>query len=107
VLDAAGHVIGVLTRRDLLGNGRAGEDTLGMLVSRPPVIVDKDASLREAADRMVDADIGRLVVVDGAEPGHMIGFLTRGDLLAAHARRLREAREPVRTFGPARRRASP
>jgi len=99
VLDDAGHVIGVLTRRDLLGAGRGGDVTLGSLVTRPPVMVAADRSLREAADRMVDADIGRLVVVDGADPGHMIGFITRGDLLAAHARRLREAREPVRTFG--------
>ena len=99
VLDESGHVMGVLTRRDLLGSEPGGQ-ALASLVKRAPVIVGKDHSLREAADRMVDADIGRLVVVDGAAPGHMIGFLTRGDLLAAHARRLREAREPVRTLRP-------
>ena len=99
VLDDDGHVIGVLTRRDLLGNRRDGTELLQVLVTRPPVIVAGEHTLREAADRMVEADIGRLVVVDGADPGHMIGFLTRGDLLAAHARRLREAREPSRTLG--------
>jgi CBS domain-containing protein len=35
VLDDAGHVIGLPTRRDLLGAGRGGDVTLGSLVTRP------------------------------------------------------------------------
>jgi CBS domain-containing protein len=60
-------------------------------------VVREDHSLREAADHMVEADVGRLVVVGG--DGRMVGILTRGDLLAAHARRLREAREASRHLG--------
>jgi len=48
---------------------------------------------------MVEADVGRLVVMGGEGGTRMVGILTRGDLLAAHARRLREAREASRHFG--------
>ena len=34
VLDDAGHVIGLPTRRDLLGAGRGGDVTLGSMVTR-------------------------------------------------------------------------
>jgi hypothetical protein len=47
---------------------------------------------------MVDENNGRRVVVDDAEPGRMPGFITRGDLLASHATRLRESRETRRTL---------
>ena len=56
-------------------------------------------SLREAADLMVLADVGRLVVVDVSNPGHVVGMLTRGDILAAHRRRLHQARVATRHLG--------
>jgi signal-transduction protein with cAMP-binding, CBS, and nucleotidyltransferase domain len=52
--------------------------------------------LREAADHMVEREVGRLVVVSRQTPHRMVGIITRGDLLAAHARRLREARHASR-----------
>jgi hypothetical protein len=48
---------------------------------------------------MVEASVGRLVVVSRETPHRMLGIVTRGDLLAAHARRLREARELSRHLG--------
>ena len=74
--------------------------TLGMLLHRPTLLIGEQHSLREAADLMVETGVGRLVVVDEADPSRMTGFLTRGDLLAAHARRLRETREAARTIRP-------
>jgi CBS domain-containing protein len=53
---------------------------------------------------MVEADVGRLVVLGADGRGRMVGILTRGDLLAAHARRLREERQAsrhLRTGSPA------
>jgi CBS domain-containing protein len=45
---------------------------------------------------MVAENVGRLVVVAQEDPNRMVGILTRGDLLAAHGRRLKEARDAAR-----------
>jgi CBS domain-containing protein len=47
---------------------------------------------------MVEANVGRLIVVDPRIPMKMLGIITRGDLLAAHAKRLRSARHASRHF---------
>src|SRR5579859_2824772 len=99
VLADDGQLMGVLTRRDLLDASVSGELVVGTLLRRPPLVVREDHTLREAADHMVEADVGRLVVVGGEGMRQMVGIITRGDLLAAHARRLREAREASRHFG--------
>jgi H+/Cl- antiporter ClcA len=93
VVDETGRVIGVVTRRDLLAaddGGAAATTTLGSLVRRAPITIGEDATLREAADRMVVERVGRLVVVGRAAPGHAVGIITRSDLLEAHAHRLDE-----------------
>jgi CBS domain-containing protein len=59
------------------------------LVRRPPAVVFDDSSLREAADHMVMEGVGRLPVVARAQPGRIIGIITRSDLLSAHAPRLK------------------
>jgi CBS domain-containing protein len=98
VIDADGHVLGVLTRRDLLDPDRADAVAIGSIVRRPPVIVYEDMSLRDAADHMVQEGVGRLVVVTRAAPDRVAGVLTRSDLLAAHERRLIESQRRVRTL---------
>jgi hypothetical protein len=45
---------------------------------------------------MVAADVGRLVVVAADDPRHVLGMLTRGDVLAAHGRRIRAAEHRTR-----------
>jgi H+/Cl- antiporter ClcA len=87
-----GQVLGVVTRRDLTDSHIPGHALTGSLFRRRLLAVQDDHSLREAADHMVEADVGRLVVLSSEKPRRMVGIITRGDLLAAHARRLREAR---------------
>ena len=96
VLDDAGHVRGVITRRDLLDPDLPGLKRIGEMLKRPPIVVDETHSLREAADHMVAENVGRLVVVAPDDPSKMVGMLTRGDLLSAHSRRLKEARDANR-----------
>ncbi len=96
VLGADGRVLGVLTRRDLLDMRLPEMHRIGSLLRRPPIVVGEQHSLREAADHMVAENVGRLVVVAADAPGRMVGILTRGDLLAAHARRLREKNDAGR-----------
>jgi CIC family chloride channel protein len=95
VLDDAGLLVGVVTRRDLL----AGPDVeLGGLrlvrdvVRRPPAVVYGDSTLRDAADLMVTQGVGRLPVVERRDPRRVVGILSRSDLLAAHGSRLAAGR---------------
>ncbi|MFC4764648.1 chloride channel protein [Dyella koreensis] len=97
VLDEQDRLVGVITRRDLFDHP-SPEMLVGALIRRPPLVVDENHTLRDAADHMVEADVGRLVVVDRSSAHRVTGIITRGDLLAAHARRLREAREIHRHF---------
>ncbi len=92
VVDEAGLLLGVLTRRDLLAEGRAGRETLRELLRRPPVLVYDDLSLRDAVDHMVRHHVGRLPVVRRGERGVVVGIVTRSDVLAAYRRRLMEHR---------------
>ena len=105
VLENGGRLIGVLTRRDLVvGNAGAADDAVARrlrvrdLLKRPPAVAFADSSLREAADHMVREDVGRLPVVERSDPRHVIGILTRSDLLAAHHRRLDEESTLERTL---------
>jgi CBS domain-containing protein len=88
VLDAAGRLVGVVTRRDLVEQPLDADVPVRALVRRPPVVVYDDSTLRDAADHMVLEQVGRLPVVTRARPREVVGILTRSDLLAAHATRL-------------------
>src|SRR5919204_5970375 len=90
VVDAAGDLVGVVTRRDLLDPERRGAARVRELIRRPVAVAFEDSSLREAADHMVQEEVGRLPVVARSAPRKPIGMLTRSDLLAAHRRRLEE-----------------
>jgi CBS domain-containing protein len=97
VLGEDGQLRGVLTRRNLLDADIADDERIGRLIIRPIIGIREDHSLREAADHMVEANVGRLNRAWIAMmPTRMVGILTRGDLLAAHVQRLREARHASR-----------
>lgn len=100
VVDAHGMLTGVVTRRDLLQAGASGDQTVGMLVRRPPVIAYADSTLREATDHMVNHDVGRVPVV-ARQTRKVVGILTRSDILSAYRRRLDEHRREVRGLRPA------
>ncbi|SFM94905.1 chloride channel protein [Dokdonella immobilis] len=102
VLDDDGRAIGVLTRRNLFDASVPDGASIGSLITRPPLAVREDHSLREAADHMVAADVGRLIVFGAGQSTRMVGILTRGDLLKAHGQRLREAHERKRHMSPSR-----
>jgi H+/Cl- antiporter ClcA len=86
-----GYLMGVLTRRDLLGAGEAGDVRLRELIRRPPVVVYDDLTLRDAVDHMVRHDVGRLPVVSRQDPRRIVGIITRSNILSAHRRRVMEA----------------
>ncbi len=98
IVDRNGALAGVLTRRVLLDPEISGARRLRELLTRPPSAVFEDSSLREAADHMVRQDVGRLPVVLRERPSSVVGFITRGDLLAAHRGRLEASDKPERAI---------
>ena len=87
VLDGEG-LIGVVTRRDLMDPEVPPKTTIRGLVKRTPVVVSEGWSLRDAADRMVNAGVGRLPVMSGGGVQALVGIVTRSDVLGAHRERL-------------------
>jgi CBS domain-containing protein len=99
VVDSAGRLVGVLSQSDLLvreaaprvRHGVAERDerrrrlatTVGEACSRPALTIHPNTSLREAARLLLDADVGRLVVL---EEGAVAGVLSRRDVLRALTR---------------------
>jgi H+/Cl- antiporter ClcA/CBS domain-containing protein len=98
VLDEREHLIGVVTRRNILDGDHTEESLIRDLIQRPPAVVFEDSSLREAADHMVRERVGRLPVVTRDDPQNVVGIITRSDLLAAHTRRLEEAHVKQRSI---------
>ena len=87
VVDAAGHLVGVLSRTDLfldggaawskLARGRASGLRVGEIMSSPPLTVGLSGTLAEAARIMRDERVHRLVVVN--EQDEPIGVLSATD----------------------------
>jgi H+/Cl- antiporter ClcA len=94
-----GSLIGVLTRREI--ERATNEERLRELIRRPPVVIYRDSSLREAVEQMVREDVGRLVVVPREDPKTLVGFLTRSRILDAHKKHIDESvvREPSLRLG--------
>ncbi len=88
VLDDDGLLLGVVNRRDLLDANRDGRERVRDLMTERPAVVFEENTLREAADHMVRANVGRLPVVSRADPRRVVGIISRSDLLSAHAGRL-------------------
>jgi CBS domain-containing protein len=96
VLDDSGNARGIITRRELLDPAHAELSRIGDLLTQPPLVVFEDHSLREAADHMVEHNVGSVIVAKREAPTKLVGVLTRGDLVTAHSRRLRETRDADR-----------
>jgi chloride channel protein, CIC family len=98
VVDAAGVLVGVVTRRDLNDPLRPRDITVGAALKRAPVAIYPDNTLREAADHMVREKVGRLPVISRKGAPKVIGIITRSDLLEAHQTRLEAAANAERSI---------
>ncbi|NUP12117.1 MAG: chloride channel protein [Polyangiaceae bacterium] len=97
-----GELLGVVTRREVFRLVTDDGAPLASLVRRRPVAVYPDSSLRDAADAMAAASVGRIVVVDRSAPKKLLGILTRSDLLLAHQRRIVASSKRVQVRKPTR-----
>jgi CIC family chloride channel protein len=93
VLDEDSLLIGVVTRRDLLDPSFADDEYVAETIKRSPAVAFEDSTCRDAADHMVIEGVGRLPVVSRSSPRHVVGIISRSDLLAAHSSRLSAAHD--------------
>jgi CBS domain-containing protein len=95
-------IIGMITRKDIIKSGhvRTGLDAVDKSIKvekvmmTPPVVVTVETSITEAAELMVEHDIGRLPVVENpvyikkepnrAREANLIGIVAREDILGSY-----------------------
>lgn len=112
VVDEAGELVGVISETDLMWQEtgvtppayimfldsviylknpatyerdlhKALGQTVGEVMSRDPVSISPDKPLKDAAGLMHDRSVRRLLVLDAQS--HVVGILTRGDIIRAMA----------------------
>jgi CBS domain-containing protein len=91
VVNRDGRLVGMVTRSNMLKqwiDGMATGDLADThpivaldLIEREPITIFPWESCRVAAERMAQWRVGRLPVVDPADPTKVIGIITRSDLL--------------------------
>jgi len=101
VVDDLGHLIGIVTRSNLLEPSLV--ETINALVvadilEREPVTAYAEESCRSAAEKMAQARVGRLPVVADDDRRHLVGIITRSDLLKPRARSADEEQRRERFF---------
>lgn len=114
VVGSSGHVLGVLSEADILAkevDGGAKTSALQRFLEGPPldhrfdaliveeamttpaITITPGRPITEAASTMLAEGINRLPVVD--EDGHLVGLVTRADLVRAFARDDHAIREEI------------
>jgi H+/Cl- antiporter ClcA/CBS domain-containing protein len=98
VLNERGVLVGVLTRRDLLDESVDSHRPLSAVIARTPKFVYDDCTARQAANHMVNHDIGRLPVVRRGQPAEVVGMITRSDILSVFQQHVDEAEKQQPTI---------
>jgi CBS domain-containing protein len=86
IVDHSGHVVGIVTRSDLmraLETDPRGESGVLDAGTHPPIVAYEDELIRDAVERMLSNDIGRLLVVSRDDPRRLVGYLGRSGIVRA------------------------
>ncbi|MHB8575348.1 MAG: chloride channel protein [Dehalococcoidia bacterium] len=92
VVDEHGRLLGIVTRSDVAEATSVPGQTdvevpenanVGAITSTDVEVTFVDTPLSEALTQMVRRRVGRLPVVDRADPRQLVGWLTRGDIFRA------------------------
>ena len=101
ILDAEGRLCGIITRGDLLRalqKEPSGKSTVLQAGQTRLIVTYPDEPLRDAIEKLVRHNIGRLPVVHRSEPERVVGYLGRSSILSARLRQHEE--EELRDRGP-------
>ena len=81
-------IVGIITARDIASVPVSERDTteIGDISSNNLVVAYSDETLYDAMHKMVEADIGRLPVVDRKNPKKLVGILTKSDITVAYVK---------------------
>ncbi|MGE5372636.1 MAG: CBS domain-containing protein [Solirubrobacterales bacterium] len=84
------HMAGTVTYEDLLEAAKTlpGETPVREMTTDEVPSIAMDRTLRDAARLMAHEEIGRLLVVDQDDSDHLIGILSRSDVLQAYAKEI-------------------
>ena len=87
ILNPEGTLAGIITRGDLVRAIEAGLEntTVAQAGTTSPVVAFPDDSVHEALSKLLHHQIGRLPVVDPAEPNRIVGYLGRSHILSARS----------------------
>ena len=100
VVDDQGHLKAIITRGDILralDSDPSGAATVLESGSSNVIVTYEDETLSQAADKLLRHNIGRLPVVERANPKVIVGYVGRPNIMAARLRRMEEehVREPA------------
>ncbi len=104
VIDDSGHLIGMISRRELLRwlreRGPPGETLGERFDARATVVGYSDEPVGELADRMIESNVGRVPIMERGS-GKLVGLVARRDLLRvrAYAAKLEQDRARIMTVG--------
>jgi CIC family chloride channel protein len=86
VLDSKGNLVGIVTRPDInkaLAKGET-ETPIKVIMTRDIITCHPDENLRGALEKLAERDIGRIPVVIRGDHNHLIGLITRENIIAAY-----------------------
>lgn len=85
VVDYDGRVVGTLIAEDLFHDTEPGvERVVRILMDTDYLRIPPSCTIDSALHAMMERDEGHAVVADPSEPGKMMGFLTKADVLKAY-----------------------
>jgi H+/Cl- antiporter ClcA/CBS domain-containing protein len=92
LVDDEGLLAGIITRGDIVRALQSGLGDHPVLeaANGNPIVTYPDELLHDAVAKMLKQDIGRLPVVDRANPRLLLGYLGRANVMSARSRHLEE-----------------
>lgn len=88
VLDEAGRLAGIVTLQDIRDTplDRRLETPVSKVMTADLLVGYPDESLNDIAQRFGYRDVGRLPIVARENPSHLVGLITRSDIIKAYNR---------------------
>ncbi|GMW02206.1 MAG: chloride channel protein [Candidatus Hydrogenedentota bacterium] len=100
LIDSKQQLVGIVTRGDLLRHTDSVAEqpfTVLSIASKDLIVTNPQEPLHDAVSRMLENDVGRILVVDDSNPARLLGYLGRAEVL--NARRIRLQDEKQREAG--------